>query len=164
MQAATASGSVAHTPTVSPEMALPVVLDTNIVLDVLLFDDAAAAPLRAALAAGQLRWLATARMREELARVLLYPQIAPRLAYYGRTVAGLLEQVNVLAQQVEVAPRCQIVCKDVDDQCFIDLAVAHGALLLSKDSHVLRLRKRLVQHGVAVARTLPEALLARAQA
>jgi predicted nucleic acid-binding protein len=40
-------------------------------------------------------------------------------------------------------PRAPCVCKDPDDQVFIDLAVAHGALLLSKDQAVLTMRKRL---------------------
>jgi predicted nucleic acid-binding protein len=55
---------------------LLVVLDTNIALDVLLFQEPQAEPLRAALQAGHVRWLATARMREELQRVLAYPHIA----------------------------------------------------------------------------------------
>ena len=59
-----------------------VVLDTNIVLDVFVFNDAACAPLKAALEAGELNWLATPPMRDELARVLTYPQIVPRLKFY----------------------------------------------------------------------------------
>ena len=42
------------------------VLDTNIVLDLWVFDDPQAVPLREALSAGALRWLATAAMREAL--------------------------------------------------------------------------------------------------
>ena len=60
---------------------MKVVLDTNIVLDLMLFGDPATPPLKAALAAGELLWIATPPMREELARVLAYPQIAPRLTY-----------------------------------------------------------------------------------
>ena len=64
---------------------LLVVLDTNIALDVLLFQEPQAEPLRAALQAGHVRWLATARMREELQRVLAYPHIAARMQFYQRT-------------------------------------------------------------------------------
>jgi predicted nucleic acid-binding protein len=42
------------------------------------------------------------------------------------------------------------VCSDPDDQVFIDLAVAHRALLLSKDRAVLSMKKRLALRGVAV--------------
>lgn len=137
-----------------------IVLDTNIVLDLLLFDDAAAAPLRAAMQLRALHWVATPRMREELARVLRYPQIAGRCAFYQRTDIDILQRMDVLVRYVEPAPRCTVVCKDTDDQCFIDLAVQQQALLLSKDDQVLRLRKRLLKlYGVQVARSLPAAAL-----
>jgi hypothetical protein len=42
------------------------------------------------------------------------------------------------------------VCNDADDQKFIDLAVAHQALLISKDKEVLRMKNRLARLGVAV--------------
>jgi len=87
--------------------ARPVVIDTNIVLDLLVFADVAVQPLRPLLASGALRWIA--------------------------------------------APRASAVCKDPDDQQFIDLAVHHGAILLSKDRAVLSLRKRLLALGAHAA-------------
>jgi predicted nucleic acid-binding protein len=50
-----------------------------------------------------------------------------------------------------VPPRAPCVCSDPDDQVFIDLAVAQGARLLSKDRAVLSMRKRLATRGVAVS-------------
>jgi predicted nucleic acid-binding protein len=47
-----------------------VILDTNIVLDVFVFNDPAAEPVRQALADKTHVWLATQAMRDELARVL----------------------------------------------------------------------------------------------
>ncbi len=131
-----------------------IVLDTNIVLDLLVFSDPATPPLRAALDAGELRWIATPPMREELARVLAYPQIVPRLAYYQLSAADVLAAFDRQVQLVAVAPRAPMVCKDPDDQKFIDLAVAHRARLLSKDHAVLKLRKRLLTQGVTADRTL----------
>ena len=122
----------------------PLILDTNIVLDVFVFSDAAALPVRQGLQAGRLRWIATAPMREELARVLAYPQIVPRLAFYGLDASGVLAAFDRHATLVEVAPKADITCKDPDDQKFIDLAVAHQARLLSKDKAVLCMQKRLV--------------------
>ncbi|MBU4518496.1 MAG: PIN domain-containing protein, partial [Gammaproteobacteria bacterium] len=55
------------------------VLDTNVVLDLFVYEDPATVPLRAALADPQSRWLATPVMREELRRVLAYPQVVKRL-------------------------------------------------------------------------------------
>ncbi len=126
-----------------------VVLDTNVVLDIFLFDDAAAKPLKPALEAGNLRWLATQHMRNELERVLDYEHLVPRMAFYEVTAADILAAFDRHANLVEVAPRVTAVCKDPDDQCFIDLAVAHQALLLSKDKAVLSMKKRLLALGAS---------------
>ena len=127
------------------------VIDTNIVLDLFVFADAAAKPLRAAIEAGAIDWLATPAMRVELARVLGYPQIVPRLAFYGLQAADVLGAFDKYASLVAVAPKAAPTCRDADDQCFIDLAVAHRVPLLSKDRAVLTLRKRLAGLGVSMA-------------
>ena len=128
----------------------PVVLDTNIVLDLLLFQNPQVQGLRQALDQQQLRWLATPPMRAELLRVLAYPKIAPVLARLGHSAASLLAQWDARVSVVEVAPRCTVHCRDPDDQMFIDLAVAHRAQLLSKDALVLRLTRRRLPLGVVV--------------
>lgn len=127
------------------------VLDTNIVLDLLVFADPATAPLQVLTQSGALRWIATAGMRTELERVLAYPQIAPRMAFYGLTTEQVLARFDAGVQTVDAAPRATAVCKDPDDQPFIDLAAAHCAILLSKDKAVLQLRKRLLHCGAEVA-------------
>jgi putative PIN family toxin of toxin-antitoxin system len=125
------------------------VLDTNIVLDLLVFDDAATGSLRAALAGGTQQWVATTAMREELLRVLDYPQIVKSLSHHGRTAAAVLAQFDATVRVVEVAPKAPVTCKDPDDQKFIDLAVARRAALLSKDRAVLCMAKRLAALGVS---------------
>ena len=89
-------------------------------------------------------------MREELARVLAYKQIVPRLAYYQRSAAHVLADFDRLVRLVDVAPKAHPTCKDPDDQKFIDLAVAWRALLLSKDHAVISMEKRLLALGVHV--------------
>ena len=126
----------------------PIVLDTNIVLDVFVFNDAAALPVRLALEAGELDWLATQAMRDELARVLAYPQIVPRLAFYQLSADDVLAAFDRHARLQEVAGKAGVTCSDPDDQKFIDLAVARQALLLSKDRAVISMAKRLLVHGV----------------
>ena len=125
-----------------------IVLDTNIVLDLLVFNDAAAKPLRQALDAGELDWLATRPMRDELERVLAYPQIVTRLAYYQLPAAEVLAGFDRQARLTAVPLKAGVTCSDADDQIFIDLAVAHQAKLLSKDQAVLSMRKRLLALGV----------------
>ena len=131
---------------------MAIVIDTNIVLDLLVFDDPAHAPLVAALAAGELEWIATAAMRVELARVLGYPLIARRLQAKALAADEVLAAFDARVRRVDCVPaRAPCVCSDPDDQIFIDLAVAHRAWLLSKDRAVLSMRKRLAVRGVAVS-------------
>ena len=135
------------------------VLDTNIVLDAFVFADEAAKPLRVALEAGRLRWWATAAMREELARVLGYPQIAPRLAFYGLAPQAVLDAFDRHTTLVEAPVKAPLTCSDPDDQKFIDLAVSRQALLLSKDRAVLSMKKRLAPWSVQARSALqPEDL------
>ncbi len=131
--------------------ARPVVVDTNVALDLLIFSDPRTAPLRTLLAQGRLHWIATQVMRDELERVLAYPHIVSRMDFYRVDAAQVLAAFDAQARLVDIAPRVAYVCKDADDQKFIDLAVAHGAILLSKDRAVLSLRKRLLAHGAQVA-------------
>ena len=131
------------------------VLDTNVVLDLFVYEDPATVPLRERLADAQTRWLATPVMREELRRVLDYPQVLKRLASRALTAEGVLAAFDARAQIVDLAPKAPYTCKDGDDQQFIDLAVQHRATLLSKDKAVLCMRKRLATLGVAVGRQWP---------
>jgi putative PIN family toxin of toxin-antitoxin system len=130
----------------------PLVLDTNIVLDLFVFRDAATQALAAELAHGRVHWFATSAMRDELERVLDYPQIAKSRAFHGIDAGAVLARFDAHVRLVDEAPRAPVRCADEDDQKFIDLAVAHRALLVSKDKAVLVLCKRLALHGVEVRR------------
>ena len=133
------------------EPARPVVVDTNVALDLLIFSDPRTAPLRTLLAQGRLAWIATQVMRDELERVLTYPHIVERMNYYRVGAAQVLTAFDAQARLVEIAPKVAYVCKDADDQKFIDLAATHRAILLSKDKAVICMRKRLVNLGADVA-------------
>ena len=134
---------------------MQLVLDTNIVLDLLVFGDAAAQPVAQALRGGSLHWLATAPMREELARVLGYPKLAPRVAFHRGGAQAVLADFDRHAQLLPVPAKAGVTCGDPDDQKFIDLAVAHRCPLVSKDREVLRLRKRLAQLQVLATSAWP---------
>lgn len=134
----------------SAAVPLTLVLDTNVVLDLFVYEDPATQALRTVLADEPVRWLATAVMREELRRVLDYPQVRKRMAARALTAEAVLDGFDARAQIVAVAPKAPFTCKDRDDQQFIDLAVAHAAHLISKDKAVLCMRKRLATLGVEV--------------
>ena len=121
-----------------------IVIDTNIVLDLLVFKDPATTPLQQALSASQLNWLATQPMRDELARVLTYPQIVTRPNFYKLLADEVLTAFYKQARIVAVAPKAGVTCSDPDDQKFIDLAVTYKAILLSKDKAVTSMTKRLL--------------------
>lgn len=126
------------------------VLDTNVVLDLLLFRDAGAAALDAALATGRLRWLATDSMLDELADVLRRPFSAG----WARTPAEVLAAARARSERVAPpagaappAPRCT----DPDDQKFIDLAWSlPAAWLFSRDRALLRLARPARTRGIGV--------------
>jgi putative PIN family toxin of toxin-antitoxin system len=150
--------------TVVVDGARTIVLDTNIVLDLFIFSDPATPALRAALEAKSLRWVATQVMRDELERVLAYTQIVPRMQFYQVTAADVLARFDAWVELLPVAPKARYVCKDADDQKFIDLAVAHQTLLLSKDKAVLTMAKRLRGLGVETASRFAALSLALAPA
>jgi putative PIN family toxin of toxin-antitoxin system len=131
---------------------MQLVLDTNVVLDMLVFADPAAQPLAEGLRDGALHWLATSAMREELARVLAYPKLAARVAFHRGDAAAVLRDFDERARIVAAPDKASVTCGDPDDQKFIDLAVAHRCLLLSKDDEVLRMKKRLAALEVTAAR------------
>jgi putative PIN family toxin of toxin-antitoxin system len=130
------------------------ILDTNIILDLFVFNDPDLAALKPALLAGlenkQLNWIATQDMRIELERVLTHPKITPRMAFYQVSAGDVLDKFDQLATLVDPAPKAKWVCKDPDDQRFINLAVQHKATLLSKDQAVLCMAKRMLTAGSVV--------------
>jgi predicted nucleic acid-binding protein len=138
------------------------VLDTNVVLDWLLFGNPQCAALQQALTTEALRWVATAEMRDELTHVLA----SGRLDRWRPDLPRLWSQWDKYCVEVPAPPptsaATRLRCTDVDDQKFVDLAVACRARwLLSRDRAVLRLRRRLLEHGVAVA--TPDEWVARCE-
>lgn len=117
---------------------LRLVIDTNIWLDLLVFDDPRAHPLRDALNAGRWQALGTEDMRDELAAVLRRPQFRQDEARQQQALA----RWDGLIQRQAVAPGCNLSCRDPDDRKFLDLAVTHRVdWLLSKDKALLAARK-----------------------
>ncbi|SDH76393.1 putative toxin-antitoxin system toxin component, PIN family [Paraburkholderia phenazinium] len=132
--------------------ALRVVLDSNVWIDILVFDDPHTRPIRAALESGALVALIDARCLAELTYVLDYPQFAKREV----DKSAALATVTRLAQRVEPQPtpaetpadnaRPLPKCKDRDDQKFLELAhAAQADWLVSKDRAVLKLARRIAR-------------------
>ncbi len=134
-----------------------VVIDTQVVMDWLVFHDPRVTALVDAVAAGRLRWLVAPAMRDEI-RHVLGRGVAAR---YSPDLAAIEAAFDTHALAVDTAPAQplagRLVCRDPDDQKFIDLALAAGARwLISRDKAVLALAKRARPRGLLIVK--PEAL------
>ncbi|WP_322043056.1 putative toxin-antitoxin system toxin component, PIN family [Paraburkholderia sp. J67] len=136
-----------HAPSPSDAAPLAVVLDSNVWLDILVFDDPHTRPIRAALERGTLAALIDVRCQGELAHVLDYPQFQGR----GTDKAAALAKLGTLVRLIELPElpadaRALPQCRDRDDQKFLELARASGAAwLVSKDRAVLKMARRIAR-------------------
>jgi putative PIN family toxin of toxin-antitoxin system len=143
-----------------------VVLDSNVWIDILVFDDPITRPIRVALEARTLEALIDARCLKELTYVLDYPQFvrfAVNKSEALDTVARLSQLVepdplpsplpNSLREAAPPLPKC----RDRDDQKFLELAHAINAdWLVSKDRALLKLAKRTARDfGFRIAQPAP---------
>ena len=142
----------------SPLPSLPVagaavaaVLDTQVVLDWLVFRDAGCEALAADFDRGSLRWLATPAMLRELAHVL-GRGVASAWRPDRAAIRRAFERHGTLVEAPAVVA-LPLRCTDPDDQMFIDLAQAGGApWLFSRDRALLALRRRAAARGIGVLR------------
>ena len=140
------------TPAESPP-APAVVLDTNVVLDWLLFRDPHCSALAALLERRQLRWHATQAMRLELSHVLEQPALQRWQPDRERilTVFDCLAHAGDDAAEAPASPVPAMRSRDPDDQKFIDLAVrVRARWLLSRDLALLRLARPARLAGIEI--------------
>ena len=136
-------------------------LDTNCVLDLLLFQDARCQPIAHWLSTGQAQIMVTSAMLEELQRVLGYADFALSAAQQ-QSISARYAAMSVLLTPAEMPPLPLSLprCRDPDDQGFLDLAAALAAtaaanaagavLLISRDKAVLRLRRAMRRLAVTL--------------
>lgn len=127
-----------------------IVVDTQVVMDWLVFNDARVQSLAAALKSGGLRWLVAPAMRDEIRHVLgrgVAASYAPDLAL----IEASFDAHSEATAAAEPSPR--LVCRDPDDQKFIDLALACGARwLVSRDKALLALARRARLRGLLIVK------------
>lgn len=122
-------------------------LDTNVVLDWLVFRDPRVVPLAAALETGTVRLLATAHMRAEFADVLMRSHLDRWAPDRERSLAQF-DRLAVACAEPQPSP---LTCTDADDQVFIDLAIEHRCRwLVTHDRALLKLAGRARLHGLLV--------------
>jgi uncharacterized protein len=126
------------------------VLDTNAVLDWLLFAHPAMAPWAAAIQQRRLRWLVCPRLRAELAATLRKPSLQ-RWNPDSEHILTVLDSWAILSPQPVVPPAEALRCTDPDDQVFIDMALATRARwLVTRDRALLKLARRAAARGLTI--------------
>jgi len=125
-----------------------VVLDTQVWLDWLVFDDPSVGRLREAHAAGRVEIAIDEACEAELVRVLAYD--LGKYSLQPDAQARCLERCRSAARRVPGAGAADLPkCRDPDDQKFLELAAGCGAqILVSKDRAVLALAPRVSQFRI----------------
>lgn len=124
------------------------VIDTNILLDLVYFDDPKIKDLKKALQNQQIEAWSCDLIWDEFLDVLQRPAFYTDDGSYQRMVHQAHNYFQFETTQIAPSP---FKCKDKDDQIFIDLAVVKAPCwLISRDLEVLKLAKRLLLVGVFV--------------
>jgi len=132
-------------------MSLRLVLDTNIWLDWLVFDDPGVAPVKASVASGDAEIFITEACEQELARVLAYTfrkkvldsAVQTTCLAQFRRAARIHAPSHLRERGKESVVAALPVCKDPDDQKFLELARdCRADWLLTKDRDLLVFARR----------------------
>ncbi len=126
-----------------------VVFDTNVLLDLFVFNDFRALHLKQALFEGKLDSLATPATLEEFADVIARPLFSldqaqqEQIFHQWQGLARVIDDNNLL--------KSPWLCQDPDDQVFLDLAfTAKPCTLISKDNAVLRFSNKAAAEQVII--------------
>ncbi|MEO8165476.1 MAG: putative toxin-antitoxin system toxin component, PIN family [Betaproteobacteria bacterium] len=128
------------------------VLDTNVWIDWLVYDDPAVAPLKAAHHEGRASIVIDEACLRELQAVLAYPEFrldaAQKTVHLAEVARCTIRHEHRRLAFAITLPRCS----DPDDQKFLELAYDAGAdWLFTKDKALLRLgKKQLLASGFRV--------------
>jgi putative PIN family toxin of toxin-antitoxin system len=132
---------------------LRLVLDTNVWLDWLVFDDPAIAPIRAAVAEGRAEVFIDSECEAELERALGY-DLGRKFTLHATAQAACLAECRRVARRIKTpAPEMERAllpaCRDQDDQKFMEAALAaHAHFLVTKDRQLLDLAQRTKPFGI----------------
>ena len=130
-----------------PAPAKPIVIDTNVCLDLFVFRDPRWAPLLAALESGTVRAVTRADCRDEYRIVLHYSHLPLDDDTRPQAEAAFDALIEVVAPTAR-ALRLPV-CTDRDDQKFLEIARdANAAILITKDKALLKLARKTAQGGL----------------
>lgn len=123
------------------------VLDTNVCLDLFVFNDPRWAALLAAMQSGAVQAITREDCRKEYLVVLHYPHLPLDEASRAVAVERFDALITVVAPAVS-GVRLPV-CTDKDDQKFLELARdASADILITKDKALLKLARKTVKAGM----------------
>ena len=126
-----------------------VIFDTNVLLDLFVFNDFRALHLKQALIDGKINALASPKTLEEFADVIARPLFALSHEQQEQIQLQWKGLAKVIADKA--LTKAPWLCNDPDDQVFLDLAYSHKpCTLISKDNEVLRFNKKAANERVLI--------------
>ena len=127
-----------------------VVFDTNVLLDLFVFNDFRALHLKQALLEHKIDALASLKTLEEFADVISRPLFSLETVEQEKILAQWKSLSRVLDDQSLLSSPWR--CQDPDDQIFLDLAfTAKPCTLISKDNEVLKFAAQAAKEGVLIS-------------
>lgn len=136
---------------------LRLVLDTNVVIDWLVFAHPYLDPLRERVRTREVLILTNALARAEFVRVLEYPMLKLDANRRSEVLARFEAQSTPIDMPLGFAADALLLpngfphCRDRDDDAFLALAFHSKATgLVTRDKALLRLKKRMRKFGVSI--------------
>lgn len=128
---------------------IPVVFDTNVLLDIFVLNDFRAIHLKQVLIERQIDALASPKTLEEFADVISRPLFALSAANQKQLFNQWQSLAHVIPDQDLLPSPWR--CHDPDDQVFLDLAfTAKPCTLVSKDNEVLKFATNAAHESVMI--------------
>lgn len=128
----------------------PVVLDTNILLDIFVFNDKRAQGLKNALMTRSIEAMASTKTIEEFVDVIARPIFKlPK-----EQQLSILHQWKSCASMIDESAlsKAPWICEDIDDQIFLDIAFTlRPAIIISKDNALLKIASKAMSHHVLIS-------------
>ena len=128
---------------------IPVILDTNILLDLIVFKDISVEKLHVLFEKNKIYFLFSIETVNEFKRVINYKKFK-----FSETQKNkFIEELNYLIGNTDVfdlnISELPVIIRDPDDHKFIELAYqTKTKYLLTKDNDLLKIKKKLIDYGI----------------
>ncbi len=127
-----------------------VVFDTNVLLDLFVFNDFRVLHLKQALLEQKIDALASSKTLEEFADVISRPLFSLEATEQKKILQQWNSLARVLSDQTLLSSPWR--CQDRDDQVFLDLAfTARPCTLISKDHEVLKFAAHAAKENILIS-------------